>query len=468
MAADELHRAWAKLDQLEAQERYLVERLSQIHKEIKAQKLEIDDLVKGRPSAINRLPTELLSQIFTLCIPDGKFPEKPLRRIVCVSRHWKDVVWNNPVFWTSIKVTPTLGEKFLKKQLQWSGPALLDIWIEDWDDRPLYDARGKLHVLLGAIVPHANRWRSLIISDTVDVGFVQSILTKILNHLSVPSLREFSLDIWVRLNCLRYPEFLSPTCAPALQHLTLGSPLQLNNFVAPPTLKTLRLTFPDADGYFRPPPVVSMLAPAQSLISLVLNGDSTGWPLKQNDLHYPLLEELTLRLNRSIPFLEAIVAPKLRYVQCSINDPLAFDTIEGKFRDVYDLSLRFLPRVNNRGAESVCRAFPGVRHVHLSMRDTFAFVTGICGSGVLERRPPIDQWLNLETVTLDGLHRRYLERLELGSDPIAKWLIGRQESGLSRLHVKLSQTQEDESGLSSTYFALLERHCNLEVFTSST
>ena len=131
MAIDELHKAWAKLDQLETQERYLVERLSDIHKAIKAQKLKISDL---GPPAINRLPTELLLQIFTFCIPDPKFPKKPLHRIVSVLHRWRDVVWNDPSFWTSIKVTPSQDKKLLKKQLKRSCKALLDIWIGDWDD----------------------------------------------------------------------------------------------------------------------------------------------------------------------------------------------------------------------------------------------------------------------------------------------------------------------------------------------
>ncbi|KIM62836.1 hypothetical protein SCLCIDRAFT_777446 [Scleroderma citrinum Foug A] len=179
MAVDELHKAWAKLHQLEGQERHLVEWLSHIHKEIEAQRLKIDDLVKARPPPINRLPTELLSRIFTLCIPDPKFPEKPLHRIVCVSRLWRDVVWNDTSFWTSIKVTRTQGEKLLKNQLKRSRKALLDIWIEDWDYRPLHNAYDKLRALLGAIVPHANRWRSLIISYGMKPEFMESILTEI-------------------------------------------------------------------------------------------------------------------------------------------------------------------------------------------------------------------------------------------------------------------------------------------------
>ena len=463
MAVDALHKAWAKLDQLETQERYLGERLSHIHKEIEAQKLEIDDLIKGRPPAINRLPTELFSQIFALCIPDPKFPEKPLHRIVGVSCRWRDVVWNDPSFWTSIKVTPTQDEKLLKKQLKRSRKALLDIWIEDWDDYLVHDmdAHDKFYALLGAIVPHANRWRSLIISENMDLGLMESILAEI-NCVSIPFLREFSIGILDDLDYLPWPDFLSPARAPALEHLTLKPAFQLDNFMALPTLKVLHLTFPQADN---PPPVVSMLTPVQSLTSLVLDGDSTGWTFKQNDIHFPFLEKLTLDVDQPVPFLKAIVAPKLRHVQCWILDPLEFDTIEGKFRDVYELSLVFLDRVNRRDAEFLCRAFPGVRRVDLSSRITL-FTAVFHGSKVLERRPPIEQWLNLETVTFNNFNCRWLERWELGEDPIVKWLRGRQESGLSRLCLRLLiRANEDKL---SAYYVLLGRHCDLEIFTCLT
>jgi len=460
MAIDELHRAWANLDQLERQERYLVERLSHIHKAIEAQKLKIDDL-RG-PPAINRLPTELLLQIFALCIPDPKFPEKPLHRIVGVSRHWRDVVWNNASFWTSIKVTQMQRKKSLKKQLKRSRKALLDIWIEDWDHTRKYDAHVKFSALLDVIVPHANCWRSLTIdTDSMGTEFVESILTE-LNYLSVPFLKEFSMDFGDNYDgrpYLVYPDFLSPTRTPALQHLILKPPFQLDTFMALPTLKTLHLTFAEADSL---PPVTSMLTPAQSLTSLALEGYGTGWSLKRNDLHLPFLEDLTLYLDGPIPFLETVVAPKLRNVECWIYDPVEFNTIEGKFRDVHVLSLVICYQVDDRGAESLCHAFPGVRRVQLSAWDTSFFMAG---SGVSERRPPIDQWPNLETVTIGGLSRQWLDRW-VSDDPIVKWLRGRQESGLSRLRVRLRQIKVDDEDMLHIYYALLGRHCNLEMFTS--
>ena len=211
-----------------------------------------------------------------------------------------------------------------------------------------------------------------------------------------------------------------------------------------------------------------MLTPAHSLTSLVLDGDSKGWSFKKNDLHYPLLEKLTLYIDEPVPFLAAIVAPKLRYIQCQILDSMEFDTIEGKFRDVHDLSLIFSYQVEDWSREPLCRAFPGVRRVHIAVWDASFLMTSIHGSGVLGERPPIDQFLNLETVIIESLHCRWLECWELGNDPIVKWLRGRQESGLSQLRVRLSPVHVGEDwAKASIYYMLLRKHCDLEMFTSN-
>ena len=44
MTFDELHTAWAELDQLEGEEKHLTERLSVVHEKIKAHKAKIDIL----------------------------------------------------------------------------------------------------------------------------------------------------------------------------------------------------------------------------------------------------------------------------------------------------------------------------------------------------------------------------------------------------------------------------------------
>lgn len=46
---------------------------------------------------------------------------------------------------------------------------------------------------------------------------------------------------------------------------------------------------------------------------------------------------------------------------------------------------------------------------------------GIHESEILERRSPIDQWQNLETIALGGLHGSWLQRWKVGDDLMAYW-----------------------------------------------
>ncbi|KIM59922.1 hypothetical protein SCLCIDRAFT_979586 [Scleroderma citrinum Foug A] len=276
---DELNRARSELDLLENKEKDLLENLLHTCKAIKenrktinAQKAKIDELVSKGPPAIHRLPTELLSRIFTFCIPDPKFPEQPLHQIVGVSRHWRDIVLNDAAFWTSIKVTETQKLSLLKAQLKRSRSAPLYVWVEE-----LYQDHAKL---LDILVPHVERWRALIIRRNPDA--ITKLVIQKINRLRFPSLRRLSIHCSYCTPSVTHPA-LSPTCVPALQHLSLKyHPL------CSPTL-----------------------TPSQSLTSLILAGDSEGWSFTGNTLHFPLLEELGLHVSMPIPFLEAIIAPNL-------------------------------------------------------------------------------------------------------------------------------------------------------------
>ena len=192
---NELNKAWFDLDLLANKEKDLLETLLHTCKAIKAnckafdaQKAKINELVSKRPPAINRLPTELLSRIFTLCIRDRKFPEEPLHRIVGVSRRWRDTVLNDASFWTSIKVTRTQKVSLLKAQLKRSGSAPLDIWVDYLEPYSL-ESLSKFHELLDILVPHAERWHALIIRGSSNTELV---IQKI-NILCLPSLRRLSI-----------------------------------------------------------------------------------------------------------------------------------------------------------------------------------------------------------------------------------------------------------------------------------
>ena len=335
---DELNRARSELDLLENKEKDFLENLLHTCKAIKenrktinAQKAKIDELVSKGPPAIHRLHTELLSRIFTLCIPDPKFPEQPLHQIVGVSRHWRDIVLNDAAFWTSIKVTETQKLSLLKAQLKRSRSAPLYVWVEE-----LYQDHAKL---LDILVPHAERWRALIIRRNPDA--ITKLVIQKINRLRFPSLRRLSIHCSYCTPSVTHPA-LSPTCVPALQHLSLKYHL------CSPTL-----------------------TPSQSLTSLILAGDSEGWSFTGNTVHFPLLEELGLHVSMPIPFLEAIIAPNLEYVRfhaTSDRDPVEFDSVQGKFNDVHYLSF-----YGQTAVDSLFRTFPGVRQAELAVLNVSFF-----------------------------------------------------------------------------------------------
>ena len=127
-----------------------------------------------------------------------------------------------------------------------------------------------------------------------------------------------------------------------------------------------------------------------------------------------------------------------------------FSTIEGKFCDVGHL--HFAPRSFNT-EDVVClrRAFPAVRHIDLSIYHGFYFEGA---------QPPIDQWQNLETVTIYDLGRWWPDK-SIERDRIVEWLRERQESGRPHLSVRLPGTRINEP----EKFHLLRRYCNLELLT---
>ena len=432
---DELNRARFELDLLENKERDLLgnilhtcKAIKENRKTINAQKAKIDELVSKRPPAINRLPTELLSRIFTLCIPEPKSPERSLHQIVGVSRRWRDIVLNEANFWTSIKVTETRKLSLLKAQLKRSRSAPLCVWVENFYSDDKCHAKSLLDIL----VPHAERWRALIICDNWDE--ITELVVENINRLRLPLLRRLSIHYFSDEHSVTTHPALSPTRVPALQHLSL-------------TYHTLRS---------------QTLTPSQSLKSLMLIGDIKGWSFTGNALHFPLLEELGLQVNRPMPFLKAIIAPNLgcvRFHATSDGDPVVFDSVEGKFSDVHYLSFH-----GQRAVDSLFRAFPGVRQAELGVRNT-SFFRDPPYTETQEWRAPLDQWQNLETLILQGVGEKWVYNDEkFDRNAIVEWLRRRQELGQPRLRVRMIDIWvSHENSRFSKLCGLLRAYCDLEL-----
>lgn len=374
----ELFDARAKLARLKRRELELVEEFLDVHKAVAAQKLVIDELIKASTIPhINRLPSELLAQIFLLI---GSEREK----LVHVSRRWRAVVFDTPSIWNEIILGCYEGRPgLLKLHLERSRQTPLTVTL-DSDQQPELDV-----VLL-----HASRIRFLLI-----FGGAQHIIDR-LASFTFPAL-EFLL--------------VYPLAHSAYSLLSLYS--------RTPALKCLQLhgsydhplpSGPAAGQLSTSAPRTTCLSniPVQSLIHLSLEGPMDSWRLPPDSIHFPVLESLKLRTDYPMSLLEAIVAPKLEQFEFSrAFDMLpvykAFDGPTSKFNNVRHIVFAASPSrdVARHGAfdlaQEFCYVFPGVRHakIHMQYLRPLFYPCQTVGHPHI----PVDNWTRLESLEIQDL-----------------------------------------------------------------
>ncbi|KIN98878.1 hypothetical protein M404DRAFT_825811 [Pisolithus tinctorius Marx 270] len=85
---------------------------------------------------IDALPVELLTQMLhDAILADTDRCEVHRHRkqeLACVSRCWRDTIFNNPFFWTTILVTPQWAPSLVEAHVQRSGRLLVAIQIKLW------------------------------------------------------------------------------------------------------------------------------------------------------------------------------------------------------------------------------------------------------------------------------------------------------------------------------------------------
>ncbi|KAI5984337.1 hypothetical protein EDD15DRAFT_2309531 [Pisolithus albus] len=151
-------------------------------------------------------------------------------------------------------------------------------------------------------------------------------------------------------------------------------------------------------------------------------------------MHFPSLRRLTLSMGDPIPFLEAIVAPKLASFSFTPDDKESFsETFTGtrmKFINVSHLALSDMWEVNEQNSrlfKLLCRVFCGIRHadIHVAYLPTL----------FPNRRPgAIDHCTCIESLDIQGI--------VLGSfQPFQDLVYGfekRMRLGQRKLHLKLT------------------------------
>ncbi|KAI5989580.1 hypothetical protein EDD15DRAFT_2198521 [Pisolithus albus] len=391
---ERLSDARADLARLQCRELELLRELLAIRKAVATQKVVINELIKASAvPPINRLPNELLVQIFLLIGYNAQ-------TLASVSHRWRAVIMGTPCIWTQIwldqyRSRPTL----LKLHLDRSGQLPLTISLDSYLPE------------LKVILPHASRIQTLKISSSASV-----VLSKFAS-LSFPSLE----NLRVKLDSNSVSP-LSTVCSrsPSLKCLTLLG-LDKPSLAGSLTTGLLRNRTPQSTW---------RIIPTESLTSLSLTGITDSWDFLRDSIHFPILESLVLNIIDPMSFLEAIVAPKLecfefskphgtRLVSRRFNGPAS------KFDNVYRLT--FAPvsaeKVDRDAlymAKDFCEIFRGVRHANIHVT-------------YLLYQVPIDNWTRLETLEIQDFTFIQTESRRHFVD----WITKRRTSGRRKLHLKL-------------------------------
>ncbi|KAI6155700.1 hypothetical protein BKA82DRAFT_991291 [Pisolithus tinctorius] len=244
-----------------------------------------------------------------------------------------------------------------------------------------------------------------------------------------PSLRRATIHTTQQCD---YLPFLDRHHARMLENLDLGESIKLDHFLAPASLKTLRLQCS---------PLIASLLPSRSslrtLTELSIFGSSGA--LLPDSIHLPLLDSLTVALEDPRSFLAAIVTPRLtyfNYMQPPKEDlcwSTVFADLEEKFSNVQHLCLKtpenspLYTNTSADGAFAICAAFPGVRHAEM---DAYEFISFCWAEEEGSSKAIADRWMHLEHLSLE----------QCGCwipDSFVKWLGDRQVEGRPTLQVTL-------------------------------
>ena len=113
------------------------------------------------------------------------------------------------------------------------------------------------------------------------------------------------------------------------------------------------------------------LIPTYKLTALELEG-IVNWSLQPNSMQFPVLTVPHLKIDRTIQFLDAIIATNLEHCDATLEDHLPilmFSGLGSKFSSIQRLSIYSrtgsFADEKDHVAHTYCEAFPGVRHVEL-------------------------------------------------------------------------------------------------------
>ncbi|KAL4066476.1 hypothetical protein V8B97DRAFT_1874498 [Scleroderma yunnanense] len=480
---DDLTQARVELALLEEKAQELLTQLLEVRTAVSAQRTKIRELIRQRSPPIYCLPTELLVSILNLDIRALPYHQRNWE-LARVSRHWRDVILDNPIFWTTINLL-TLSTSAIKTHLERSGDSPLDIVIEaNGPPASIYD---KLIPRMHIVTPHIRRWRALDVSriwksyGSGEALFrVGELIGGILDYCpELPSLKRAIIPCF---GSIAYPNYLSSICIPSLEHLELDDCQAWEDFEPPPTLKTLRLAFEASSAQY---PSFLYLIPTQALTTLSLSGVIDEWILQPNSICFPVLKTLVLSVSRTNKLMRAIVALNLEHLDYlpdyeDVDDypaspSVIFRGLGRKFASVRHLSFFGITKAehffdHDPSALRLFKVFPNVHHAEVTPQDLNGLLMDYpCTPESTHDSYLIDLWKDLHCLTLRGPSDEWFT----GLDQLPAWLMQRRTLGLRPLHIRLTEVGRIDSSVNvADYFGRLHNclrdYCHLEFNISTT
>ncbi|KAI6012224.1 hypothetical protein EDC04DRAFT_2905020 [Pisolithus marmoratus] len=451
---DELAMVRAELVRLEENERKLIDQLSAIRAAAAVHRKRIDELIRTRGPLIQRLPVELFSSILHLALRGTNPSQKEI--LTRVSRRWRDVILDQPSFWTTIEIVSgqNLGRvtEYLKKSLE----APLDITVRtEWDES--YDT---IREGLDLVVRCANRWRSLSIYTSFELPvLVAPLILDRIGAIKFPFLQCVKLN----LRGDAYLTFLSPTNLPILEYLDIRNDHHKLRLM-PGTLVALHhIDFNKAAGM-----AFSNHIPVLTLVTLSLSGDMLLCSLQPDSVHFPVLETLTIKLRNAEDFLKAIVTPKLKSLDYTIGSEnprrIVFSSLEDKFSSVRQVSFTIaFNSLDTLDALALCRAFPHVYHAGIYSESPLSAFFGPC-EGTNDLQSPAGYWKSLESVSFREIDPdMWLEPPIRESNAFVQWLMARQDQQPLRVRIEDVDVQEEDVGSFCMLYDILQEYCAVEL-----
>jgi hypothetical protein len=317
------------LDDAKRRRRKLVRAVKKYSKPTKRQPLPSE-----RFFPINRLPQDVLAEVFVQCLPkfelgssiEGLSTEDVAPLLLCsVCSSWRELALSLPRLWQrlSLRFSNTIPMSGSKTE---EVIALIHGWIKRSGVLPLtlglrvrvvvYDDslvfRAMVEAVLGAFAQYASRWEHFHFTDDISVTLPEFGDMPLLRSFSLRGdyeIAKLQISSWPMLTALSWPLHPTTSSSPSppwhqLTHLTLGHFMTARETLlviqSCPKLTELEIESYDDEGDFQDQPLRGLSVVNNCLRKLDLSvGESCAQLLKR--LTLPALADITLNFDSCVP-----------------------------------------------------------------------------------------------------------------------------------------------------------------------